>query len=210
MDQAGNVLAHLPDNHIAKFMPVKVGGFNAANGVWMNFGKFTFITVRALSPVYDIPDNILGIAFGSKKSIGSSRPWRCEAITGKPKIAASIAPATVPEYRISSATFIPWLIPVKTRSGRQSIILLIPKIIQSLGVPEQLWDWGQPFQSQHHGVSDRPRRAGPVVGRRNHPYIIAEPRGKVPQKAYAKRIDPIIIAYQNSPNRLASKGCHYD
>ncbi len=48
---------------------------------------------------------------------------------------ASIAPATVPEYRTSSPMFGPWFTPDSTRSGRRSRSAPTASATQSVGVP---------------------------------------------------------------------------
>src|SRR5271156_919256 len=68
-----------------------------------------------------------------------------------PKSAPSIAPAMVPEYVTSSATFWPRLTPERTRSGGWSaMIFLTPMMTQSVGVP---------FKAKWRGPTSR-RRSG--------------------------------------------------
>ena len=48
------------------------------------------------------------------------RATRLKAMAGTPRMAPSIAAATVPEYMTSSARFAPWLMPETMRAGRSS------------------------------------------------------------------------------------------
>src|SRR3954469_14420150 len=54
---------------------------------------------------------------------------------GTPKVTASIAAATVPEYRTSSPMLGPWLTPENTKSGRSGMSACSASMTQSVGVP---------------------------------------------------------------------------
>ena len=56
---------------------------------------------------------------------------------GTPMTIPSMAPATVPEYVMSSPRFSPWLIPETTMSGSKSMSPRATSRTQSTGVPVQ-------------------------------------------------------------------------
>src|SRR4051794_6942656 len=56
-------------------------------------------------------------------------------IPGTPSVTASMAAATVPEYRTSSPMLGPWFTPENTKSGRSGISACMASMTQSVGVP---------------------------------------------------------------------------